>query len=125
MARTWTGTGMELPVSEDEKRMRLRYSGACRVCSLELPARTEAIYERASKTVRCITHDSASDASPDVSGGVDAGSAGASARRYSAVRRARNRAQMGIARGIVARDERRLPPAHPLPLGDVRGLRRC
>jgi hypothetical protein len=27
----------------DEKRMRLRYSGTCRVCSLELPAKTDAI----------------------------------------------------------------------------------
>ena len=41
----------------DEKRMRLRYSGTCRVCSVELPAKAEAIYERSSKTVRCITHD--------------------------------------------------------------------
>jgi hypothetical protein len=85
--------GMELPVNEDEKRMRLRYSGTCRVCSLELPAKTEAIYERASKTVRCVTHDSASEASPDVSEAVDTGSPGASARREFERRKAKREEQ--------------------------------
>jgi hypothetical protein len=84
---------MELPVNEDEKRMRLRYSGMCRVCSLELPAKTEAIYERASKTVRCLTHDPASDASPDVSEAVDSGSPGASARREFERRKAKREEQ--------------------------------
>ena len=65
----------------DEKRMRLRYSGTCRVCSVELPAKAEAIYERSSKTVRCITHDTALDASHGVSNAVDVGRPGASARR--------------------------------------------
>ncbi|WP_370460071.1 hypothetical protein [Nostocoides sp. F2B08] len=41
----------------DEKRMRLRYAGACRVCGVELPAKAEAIYERTTKTVRCLSHD--------------------------------------------------------------------
>jgi hypothetical protein len=41
----------------DEKRMRLRYAGACRVCGVELPAKVEAIYERTTKTVRCVSHD--------------------------------------------------------------------
>jgi hypothetical protein len=84
---------MELPVNENETRMRLRYSGTCRVCSLELPAKTEAIYERATKTVRCITHDSASAASPDVSDAVDTGSPGASARREFERRRAKREEQ--------------------------------
>jgi Nuclease-related domain len=65
----------------DGKRMRLRYSGTCRVCSVELPAKAKAIHERSSKTVRCITHDAASDASPGVPKAVDAGSPGASPRR--------------------------------------------
>ena len=73
----------------DEKRMRLRYSGTCRVCSVELPAKAEAIYERSSKTVRCLTHDTASDASPGVATAVDAGSPGASARREFERRRAK------------------------------------
>lgn len=37
-----------------DKQMQLRYAGVCRVCGLDLPARAEAIYERASKTVRCV-----------------------------------------------------------------------
>ncbi len=37
-----------------EKQMKLRYAGRCRVCGRELPARAEAIYERATKTVRCL-----------------------------------------------------------------------
>jgi hypothetical protein len=41
----------------DEKRMRLRYADACRVCGVELRARVEAIYEQATKTVRCVSHD--------------------------------------------------------------------
>jgi hypothetical protein len=64
----------------DEKRMRLRYAGVCRVCEVELPARTEAIYERSSKTVRCLTHIEAEDveiaAVP-----INLGTPGASARR--------------------------------------------
>lgn len=41
--------------AETDKRMRLRYAGTCRVCATALPARTEAIYERESKTVRCVS----------------------------------------------------------------------
>lgn len=41
----------------DEKRIRLRYTGACRVCGVELPAKVEAIYERTTKAVRCVSHD--------------------------------------------------------------------
>ena len=37
------------------KRMRLRYPGPCRICGTSLDARTEAIYERTTKTVRCLT----------------------------------------------------------------------
>src|SRR3954464_11747592 len=35
--------------------MRLRYAGRCRMCESELPAKSDAIYERASRTVRCLT----------------------------------------------------------------------
>ena len=69
--------------------MRLRYSGVCRVCSVELPARAEAVYERSSKTVRCITHDTSSDVSPGVVRAVEAGKPGASARREFERRKAR------------------------------------
>lgn len=65
----------------DQKLMRLRYDGVCRVCGLALPAKTEAIYERSSKTVRCATHQATSDAQPVAENVVDAGVPGASARR--------------------------------------------
>ncbi len=69
--------------------MRLRYSGTCRVCSVALPAKAEAIYERSSKTVRCLTHDEATDASPEPLEEVDSGSPGASARREFERRKAK------------------------------------
>ncbi|WP_028653662.1 nuclease-related domain-containing protein [Nocardioides halotolerans] len=79
---------MEEPL--DEKRMRLRYAGTCRICRAEIPARTEAVYERSTKTVRCLSHDETAIAhepsaerpqsQPEVHA-VDAGTPGASARR--------------------------------------------
>jgi hypothetical protein len=59
----------------DEKRMRLRYAGVCRVSGTSLAARTDAIYERSTKTVRCL------DCSPAVPVEPDIGTPGASARR--------------------------------------------
>ncbi|CAM3821716.1 nuclease-related domain-containing protein [Nocardioides zeicaulis] len=58
--------------------MRLRYAGACRVCDATLPAKTEAVYDRESRTVRCLTHER--DA-PEPDTEVDIGEAGSSARR--------------------------------------------
>ena len=74
---------------KDEKRMRLRYAGTCRICGVELPARMEAVYERATRTVRCFSHDvSAPLALPlgeaiklDAPEVIEPGTAGASARR--------------------------------------------
>ena len=63
------------------KRMRLRYAGACRVCGRALPANTEAVYERASKTVRCIVHAQEEYESPVEVEPVDPGTPGSSARR--------------------------------------------
>lgn len=34
--------------------MKLRYAGSCRLCGTTLPARTDAVYERVTKTVRCV-----------------------------------------------------------------------
>lgn len=79
---------MDAP-TPDEKRMRLRYSGTCRVCSVELPAKAEAIYESSSRTVRCLIHDTAAAASPDTSEAVAPGSPGASARREFERRKAK------------------------------------
>ncbi len=91
----------------DEKRMRLRYGGTCRVCRVELPAKADAIYERTSKTVRCITHDASTgeaDSPVDVEA-VDSGSPGASARREferrKAKREARTRAKHPKLGGLI------------------------
>jgi hypothetical protein len=72
----------------DERRMRLRYAGTCSECGLDLPAKTEAIYERSSRTVRCVTHDGLTAESPIEADAVDTGTAGASARREFERRRA-------------------------------------
>lgn len=36
------------------KQMALRYSGTCRVCSTELPARTQAVYDTEARNVLCL-----------------------------------------------------------------------
>jgi hypothetical protein len=79
---------METAETTPDKRMKLRYAGACRLCGVELAARQEAIYERATKTVRCVecsTVDVASEApgpavQPELSA-FESGVAGASAQR--------------------------------------------
>ncbi|MDZ5661392.1 nuclease-related domain-containing protein [Nocardioides sp. S-58] len=83
----------------DEKRMRLRYAGACRVCDVELPAKIEAIYERTTKTVRCVHHDQSRVDMPTVEDPIHSGTPGGSARREFE-RRAQNR-------------ERRIREKHP------------
>lgn len=101
---------MQEDSAPDEKRMRLRYAGVCRVCGTALPAKAEAIYERGTKSVRCATHDdlelsdlltSEGEASPaalpDVA--VQVGTPGASARREFERRSARR--------------EERIRTAHP------------
>lgn len=45
---------MEPAETTTDKQMKLRYAGTCRICGVELAARQEAIYERASKSVRCV-----------------------------------------------------------------------
>lgn len=75
--------------ANDDKRMKLRYAGVCRICGAALPARDEAIYERSAKTVRCVGCPTASaptplagdDEAPALETQSDAGIAGSSARR--------------------------------------------
>lgn len=95
-----------------EKRMRLRYAGTCRLCGVELPARAEAIYERPTKTVRCVTCE-AERVDPERTTPVvepevvplDPGVPGASARREHERRKARDeerlRAKWGRFGGIA------------------------
>ena len=54
-----------------DKRMKLRFAGACRLCGTDLPARADAIYERTSKTVRCVECPTSPTAAP--TGLVDPG----------------------------------------------------
>jgi hypothetical protein len=92
----------------NEKRMKLRYAGVCRVCKTELAARVEAIYERSTKTVRCLDCSPAlvedSPADPLVEEGaprpsrdpqtIDPGTPGASARREYERRQAKREARI-------------------------------
>jgi hypothetical protein len=67
-----------------EKLMRLRYAGTCRICGAHLPARTEAVYERATRTVRCVGHLDSYAQHDDVMeeiDTIDVGTPGASARQ--------------------------------------------
>lgn len=67
--------------------MRLRYAGMCRVCGAELPAKADAIYERTTKTVRCVDCVPAVAevvvpvVAPEVEEAIVVGTPGASARR--------------------------------------------
>lgn len=82
-----------MPETADEKQMLLRYAAVCRVCGVELPARVEAIYERPSKTVRCVgcspVEPSPTDPEP-----MDIGTPGASARREFDRRQGRREARI-------------------------------
>ena len=50
----------------DGKRLKLRYPGTCRMCGIDLPGGTEAVYERTTKTVRCLTHELPAAAEPNL-----------------------------------------------------------
>ena len=65
---------MTLGGVDDERRMRLRYAGTCRLCGVDLPAGADAVYERTLKTVRCVACAAAVEV-------PDSGVAGGSARR--------------------------------------------
>lgn len=82
-----------------DKRMKLRYAGVCRRCETELPARADAIYDRATKAVRCVEcpTDRAAVAGMTASEEPDvetlpetAGAAGSSARREYERRKAKD-----------------------------------
>lgn len=83
------------------KRMKLRFAGVCRLCGTDLPARADAIYERTTKTVRCVECPTGSgvltpdaedvpEESPVAAAVEDAGLAGSSARREYERRKARD-----------------------------------
>lgn len=88
---------------DGEKRMKLRYAGVCRRCGIELPARIDAVYERSTKTVRCVqcptdtatvnveteVEQTLAEQAPDA-----AGAAGSSARREYERRKAKDEAAL-------------------------------
>ncbi|MDR7110889.1 hypothetical protein J2X03_000745 [Microbacterium trichothecenolyticum] len=78
---------MTLELGPDDKRMRLRYAGSCRLCGEPLDAGMDAVYERGTRAVRCIQ-------CPGTAETVDPepGTAGKSARREYE-RRKQNREQ--------------------------------
>jgi hypothetical protein len=96
-------------IGPDDKQMSLRYAGTCRLCHEELPAGRKAIYERGTKTVRCIECRPAEAArtKPEEPAPthVEPGVAGASARREherrSAAREARIRADHPKLGGLI------------------------
>ena len=73
------------------KTMRLRYAGTCRACGQDLPARTFAAYDSATKTVVCATCSPAESVQPTEPGDAPfaSGTAGASAQREFDKRHAR------------------------------------
>lgn len=85
-----------------DKRMKLRYSGVCRLCGAELAARVDAIYERSAKTVRCVECPTASAAAampeaaqaPSEAAPDEGGVAGSSARREYERRKARDKERL-------------------------------
>ncbi|WP_301114122.1 nuclease-related domain-containing protein [Microbacterium sp.] len=80
---------MTLELGPDDKRMRLRYAGACRLCEAPLDIGTDAVYERGTRTVRCVQCPNAPE---PVELEPESGIAGTSARREYE-RRKRNREQ--------------------------------
>jgi len=90
----------------DDKRMRLRYAGACRLCNEPRPAGAEAVYERGAKTVRCVECRgtttnldpvTSTNVGPGATVSVDPGTAGASARREHDRRAAKREARIRTA----------------------------
>lgn len=78
------------------KRMRLRYAGTCRECGASLPAKTEAIYDKATKSVRCLSHraDPGEPAVNENVAHIEPGIPGASARREFERRKAKREQQI-------------------------------
>jgi hypothetical protein len=92
--------GGEVIEPDNERRMNLRYAGPCRLCGTKLPARTDAIYEPTTRTVRCVAcptltvENAAIPGDPDRAEApveeADVGLAGSSARREYERRKAKD-----------------------------------
>jgi len=94
--------GDPAPNEASFKRLRLRYQGKCVLCGAEIAKGVEALYDPATKTVRCV----ACSPAPADSSAVASGTAGESAhreyeRRHTA-REASVKARLGNVLGGVA-----------------------
>jgi hypothetical protein len=83
---------VRVELDPDEKRMPLRYAGTCQVCGIALAPKADAIWNRSTKSVRCVAHDVSAEGDAALAEIVEAGTAGASARREFERRKA-NREQ--------------------------------
>ncbi len=88
-----------VPSGNSDKRLRLRYSGICRLCGSALLTGAEAIYERSTKSVRCVECSGMTTAEPvklPSVGDVPAedGVAGSSARREYERRKAKDQERL-------------------------------
>lgn len=75
---------MTLEIGPDDKRMRLRYAGTCRLCGRSHDAGADAVYERTLKAIRCVECAPGPVGVLSVDGPIleeSGGEAGASARR--------------------------------------------
>lgn len=83
-----------------ERELTLRYAATCRLCRVALPPRSRAIWDRASKTARCVTCSVPAQAEPrgveraELLGPIDYGIAGASAQRLFDAKEARRRQRL-------------------------------
>ena len=80
----------ETSPATDERTIRLRYAGTCRLCGASLAAGTRAVHSRVRRSVRCVVCEpvpvaAAPEPEPDVPSGV----ASASARRVLDERKAK------------------------------------
>jgi hypothetical protein len=83
----------------DERELTLRYAATCRVCAVALPPRSRAIWDRRSKTARCLTclvpaQPRPSAEAVDSVPTADFGVAGASAQRLFTAKEARRRERL-------------------------------
>jgi hypothetical protein len=85
---------LRVDAKQTEKRMRLRYAGSCILCGTTLAAKTEAIYDRAHQTVRCVTHElPPGERALDV---IEPGRPGSSARREFERRKAKREERIRV-----------------------------
>ena len=95
---------VEVPTETTVKLMKLRYAGTCRLCSAGLAAQVLAVYERDTKTVRCVScpiEGATVHAACEVYGTVAGASARRKYERTKAVNEARIREKWGPLGGIA------------------------